>query len=219
MNKLQTTNTKHSYLRKVFTVFIMIAMFFSLFVPSSKANTVKAESDTELVDSGIHYIDGIEKTVTNNNVKVDALHMNPYRGIHIWGANLVLKNSDDNQPVKPNPDALAKERSLGYFPVDISDFSGAYHLTDEGDRGEDALLTESALAALDQSLTNFKKNNMQVIIRFVYDKGNNGIKPDEGWIPPGKTSPLVEARQEMIIQHINQIAQVLNAHKDTILTV
>ena len=41
-------------------------MFFSLFVPSGKANTVKAESDTELVDSGIHYIDGIEKAVTED---------------------------------------------------------------------------------------------------------------------------------------------------------
>ena len=234
MNKLQTTNTKHSYLRKVFTVFIMIAMFFSLFVPSSKANTVKAESDTELVDSGIHYIDGIEKAATEDpntgeTVMVDALHINPYRGIHVWAADLVLTNSDDNQPVEPYLAAIMKERSLGYFAVDISDFSGAYHITDEGDRGDDALLTESALAALDQSLNNFKKNNMQVIIRFVYDKGNNGIEDDEGFIISDDEvvvprdwvnyNRVVEARQDMILQHIEQLAPVLVENADVINTV
>ena len=88
---LQQTNKRHRYTRITLTMFIMIAMVFSLILPWGNITVVKAESDTELVDSGINYTDGIEKAATKDpntgkTVMVDALHMNPYRGIHVWGS-------------------------------------------------------------------------------------------------------------------------------------
>ena len=209
-------------IKKLVAITLSFGVIVSGFSFLLTQNAVAAPS-SELVDSGIDYADGLEKEVTTDPntgdpVYVDALHMNPYRGIHVWGSDLVLENSDDNTAVEPYLPAIMKERSLGYLVVDISDFSGAYHLKDDGDRGPDAALTDSALAAIDQTLKNFKKNNMQVIIRFVYDKGNDSIKDDEGWLRPGK-KPVVEARQSMIRTHIGQIAEVLNANADTILTV
>lgn len=202
---------------RTFAIMLVISLVLTFAVQETNAD------DSGLVDSGIDYTDGCEKEVTEDPntgkpVYVDALHMNPYRGIHVWGSDLVLENSDDNTAVEPYLPAIMKERSLGYLVVDISDFSGAYHLTDGGDRGPDAELPESALAAIDQTLKNFKKNNMQVIIRFVYDQNNNGIKAGEGWINENGKS-VVEARQDMILKHISQIAEVLNANADTILTV
>ena len=217
-----TTVGSSSIIKKLVTItlsFAVIVSGFFLFAPEN----ADAAPSTELVDSGIDYADGIEKAATEDpntgkTVYVDALHMNPYRGIHVWAADLVLENSDNNTAVEPYLAAKMKERSLGYLAVDISDFSGAYHLTDDDGRGPDAELTESALAAIDQTLKNFKKNNMQVIIRFVYDQNNNGIKVGEGWINENGKS-VVEARQDMILTHIRQIAEVLNANADTILTV
>lgn len=231
-----TTVGSSSIIKKLVTItlsFAVIVSGFFLFAPES----ADAAPSTELVDSGIDYTDGIEKAATEDpntgkTVYVDALHMNPYRGIHVWAADLELKKSDDtsvNKAVEPYLAAKMKERSLGYLAVDISDFSGAYHLTDDDGRGPDAKLTESALAAIDQTLKNLKKNNMQVIIRFVYDKNNNGIEDDEGCLIPDSEvvvpkdwknyNRVVEARQGMIMQHIEQLAPILIDNQDAIYTV
>ena len=181
-----------------------------------------------LEDSGIDYTDGLE-TVIVNGKEEDALYANPYRGFHIWPSNLTLKNSNDNTPVNPANNNTSKERSLCYFPVDISDFSGAYNPDADGYRGDDIELNNSALIALDQSLENFRKNNNQVIIRFIYDKNNDGIKKDEGSLIPDSEirvprswanyNRVVEPRQGMILRHIEQLAPILVKYEDVIYTV
>lgn len=180
----------------------------------------------ELKDSGIDYSDGRETVIVDGNTR-DALYLNPYRGFHVWAQPGVLKltNDDNNVAVSPN----STGRALIYFPVEISDFSGAYHPTAEGARGDDAELNQNALDALDETLKNVKKNNRQVILRFVYDKGIDGIKAGEGCLIPDEeivvpeywtnSNRVIEPRQEMIMRHIEQLAPILIENQDAIYTV
>ena len=207
---------------KIFIELIILVLTISLLPTSVLASPT-------LIDSGIDYTDGLE-TVTVNGKVVDALYTNPYRGFHIWPSNLKLTNSNDNIAVDPANNNSSKERSLCYFPVDISDFSGAYYPDSDGYRGKDIELNQSALNALSQSLENFKKNNNQVIIRFIYDRNNDGIKKDEGsllrddeivitddsWVNYNR---VAEPKQEMILRHIEQLAPILMEHEDVIYTV
>ena len=216
-----TNRAFRNTIRKVF--FLTGALLSLFFITAFFPLTAYAD---DLQDSGIDYSDGRETVTVDGNVR-DALYTNPYRGFHIWANPGVLKltNDDSNTAVSPNSSA----RSLIYFPVDLSDFSGAYHPNADGTRGDDAELTQSALNALNETLENVRKNNKQVILRFVYDKGIDGIKDNEGCLIPDNevvvppdwwnSNRVVEPRQENILRHIEQLAPYLVENQDAIYTV
>ena len=87
-----------------------------------------------------------------------------------------------------------------HLRCDISQFSEAVN----GDA--DQMLTETALNGLDNYLTQIKRENKNVVIRFSYDPeyGGNNDK---------------EASLETIRTHIEQLSNILNNHKDTIIAI
>lgn len=188
-----------------------------LIVPILFVNSVKAY---ELVDSGIEYKD-IKESINRSDYLCnslsyctrDALYLNPERGF--YSTNTLRLYQDDSKNKAMNIGSWTG--SLLFLRVDISDFSGAYHLDDDGERGDDALLTTSALNTLGDTLNNIRNNNRQVILRFVYDKNGDGIVNNEGYRKNNQV--IVEARQEMILKHIEQLSKVFNEYADVIYTI
>ena len=193
-------------------VLIIIIVLFSF-------NSVLAQ---ELVDSGINYVDAKDFIYRDNNEYVckngsycmkDALLNNPERGFYTTNQLVLYRDDRKNKYLNPN----SSNGSLIYLSVDLSDFSGAYHLNSDGSLGGDAELSRGALDALRVTLSNIKNNNKQVILRFVYDHYSDGIKDNEGY--HNGDTVIVEPRQGMIIKHIEKLSPIINEFNEVIYTV
>ena len=218
MNKRIKHIKKFSF-EKIYYSLLIVCLLLFVFLPNGYVESLT------MVDSGIDYSDGLENVNRNGYLctgvgycTMDALYKNPGRGFFPWAAGFRLY-IDDSKNKAANPSSA--NNSLIYLAVDIHDFSGAYHLDEEGNRGEDYELTESALNALDKTLQNIRNNNNQVILRFVYDAYSDGVQANEGYIYYEVTTKkqFVEARQEMILRHIEQLGPVLNKNADVIYTI
>ncbi|MBO5564411.1 MAG: DUF4832 domain-containing protein [Lachnospiraceae bacterium] len=204
-------------MKKTFNVAITVVL--ALVMMAAPCSVFAEQS---LDDSGIDYSDALEKTSRNDYLtsanaydSMDALYMNPGRGFYWWPGTLTLRNSSGNNPINPK----SEKSSLIYLPVNLYDFSGAYHPDATGGRGEDNELTQSALDALDKTLKNIRNNNNQVILRFIYDKSNDGVQADEGILDPATNRRIIEPEQSMILRHIEQLGPVLNENAQAIYTV
>lgn len=202
-------------MKKYTLVLLLVFLLLNNIVLISQAT----EESTTLVDSGINYSDAKETVARNDYLKNevgydtrDALLLNPERGF--LSTNTLRLTETGSVPI----DASSWTGSLLLLKVELSDFSGAYHLNPDGTKGPDKHLTQNALDALDTTLSNLKKNNRQVILRPQYDRDCDGIHNDEGYADAnGKR--IVEPDQSMILSHIEEMAPIFIKYQDVIYTI
>lgn len=99
--------------------------------------------------------------------------------------------------VSYNKNIVNDTTQLYHLRIDISAFSQANNGT------ADKLLSENALAGIEELLSFLYEKNKSAIARFVYDPGLNGASNKE----PSLT---------MILQHITQLSAILDRYRDTL---
>ena len=151
--------------------------------------------------------DNMGDSVNEFTESYDSLTNNPNKGFYRTDT-LYLKQSG-NKAINPK----SETSNLNWLCVELSDFSGAQNKS-----GKDVELTDDALNALDETLANIKNNNQSVILRFVYDKNNDGIKNSEGKLDENGQR-YVEPSIDMICKHISQMKGIFNKYESTILNI
>ena len=128
-------------------------------------------------------------TYSSNSFKESTEHINnPDQGF--YRPIIVTLTPNSFKHGNNNPEQVYHLR------CDISQFSGAVN-------GEDKKLTQTALDGLDNFLSEIKKENKNVVIRFCYDEGMRGNTDKEPSLSTIKT-------------HIEQLSSILNKYKDTV---
>ena len=128
-------------------------------------------------------------TYSSNSFKESTEHINnPDQGF--YRPIIVTLTPNSFKHGNNNPEQVYHLR------CDISQFSGAVN-------GEDKKLTQTALDGLDNFLSEIKKENKNVVIRFCYDEGMRGNTDKEPSLSIIKT-------------HIEQLSSILNKYKDTV---
>lgn len=105
--------------------------------------------------------------------------------------------SSENTVLKPSG-----EYQLVHLLIDLSEFSSNASLS-EDTYGTDAEISEDALAALSDTLSYIRSQNKNVVVRSCYDYYYNGNRN-------------YEPSMELILRHIQQLAEVYNQYTDVI---
>ena len=151
--------------------------------------------------------DNMGDSVNEYTESYDSLTNNPNKGF--YSTNTLYLKQSGNKAM--NPKSITS--NLNWLCVELSDFSGAQNKS-----GKDVELSQNALNALDETLSNIKNNNQSVILRFVYDKNNDGIQSNEGKLDENGER-YVEPSIDMICKHIEQMKDIFNKYESTILNI
>ena len=151
--------------------------------------------------------DNMGDSVNEYTESYDSLTNNPNKGF--YRTNTLYLKQSGNKSINPK----STTSNLNWLCVELSDFSGA-----QNESGKDTELSQDALNALDETLANIKNNNQSVILRFVYDKNNDGIQSNEGKLDENGQR-YVEPSIDMICKHIEQMKDIFNKYESTILNI
>ena len=151
--------------------------------------------------------DNMGDSVNEYTESYDSLTNNPNKGF--YRTNTLYLKQSGNKSINPK----STTSNLNWLCVELSDFSGA-----QNESGKDIELSQDALNALDETLSNIKNNNQSVILRFIYDKNNDGIQSNEGKLDENGQR-YVEPSIDMICKHIEQMKDIFNKYESTILNI
>lgn len=128
---------------------------------------------------------------TESTAKINNPDQGFYRPIYV-----IMK--DDGASYNKN--IVTASTQLYHLRIDISTFSGAVN------ESTDKPLSQAALEGLDGLLSFLKTSDKNAVVRFAYDPNYGGAKDKE---------PALS----MILQHIEQVCQILNNYESTITAV
>lgn len=167
------------------------------------------ESDNQAVEdrmriSNISYVESLQQISRDTRPlnysfsMQDAYSVNPERGF--YSTSLLILN--ESGVVNGYTAVKSNTSKLMYLKVQLSAFSGNMNSSHT-----DIDLTDAAVAAFDNVLSQIKQNDCSVILRFVYDNEATGIISGKSKVEPSQT---------YILRHINKLSNTFKRYSNAI---